>query len=125
MIIEPYRSEEFIQNFSQVVPFAPPNYIDLIEIVVPAKSKMTILDFGNYCDTWAAWGVIYWDFYCDDRPLYPYDHIMDQIGFGTGRQAVQGVPIFGGHRFRVRATNPTAADVRMGISLRYKFDYQE
>lgn len=118
-------SERFIQNFSAVVPTAAPAYIDLVEIIVPAKAVMRVIDFGNYCGTWAAWGTVYWDFLCDDQPLFPYNHIMDQIGFGTGRQVVQAVDVFGGHRFRIRAYNPTAADCRMGISLAYDLIYQE
>ena len=117
--------ERFIQNFSAVVPTAAPAYADLIEIIVPAKATMRVIDFGNYCGTWAAWGTVYWDFFMDDLPLYPYNHIMDQIGFGTGRQIVQAVDINGGHRFRIRAYNPTAADVRMGISLAYDMKYQD
>lgn len=117
--------ERFIQNYSAVVPTAAPNFTDLIEIIVPVKCSMTVIDFGNYCGTWAAWGTVYWDFYQDDQPLYPYNHIMDQIGFGTGRQMVQAVEIMGGHRFRIRATNPTLADVRMGISLAYELKYQD
>lgn len=118
-------AERFIQNYSAVVPTLAPNWVDLVEIIVPAKAIMRVIDFGNYCGTWAAWGFVYWDFYLDDQPLYPYNHIMDQIGFGTGRQVVQAVDITGGHRFRIRATNPTAADVRMGISLAYDFKYPE
>ena len=117
------KTEKFIQNFSADIPIA--GAVDLIDMIIPAKCTMVVLDFGNYCNTVAAWGTIYWDFYNDDLPLYPYNHIMDQIGFGTGRQAVQSVPINGGHRFRIRATNPTAGIVQMGISLEYELRYGE
>jgi len=118
------RTERFIQNFSAVIPLGG-GIVNLIEIEVPRKCQMIVTDFGNYCDTVAAWGTIFWSFYSDDHPLYPYETILDQIGFGTGRQMVQSVPIEGGHRFRVRATNPTAGNVRMGISLAYDLYYQE
>ena len=115
--------QKFIQNYSASVPAA--SNVDLIEIVVPAKATMRVIDFGNYCDTVASWGTIYWDFLMDDLPLYPYNRIMDQIGFGTGRQVVQAIDIYGGHRFRIRAYNPTAGVVKMGISLAYDLKYQE
>lgn len=115
--------ERFIQNYSASVPLT--SFANLVEIVVPAKAVMRIIDFGNYIDTIGAWGAVYWDFYLDDLPLYPYNHIMDQIGFGTGRQTVQAVDIHGGHKFRIRATNPTAAAVKMGISLAYDMKYPE
>jgi hypothetical protein len=126
MSIEPRiesRIERFIQNFSAVV--LAGGFVDLIEITVPAKCTLTIANFGNYCDTVAAWGTIYWQFMVDDHPLYPYEQIMDQIGFGTGRQDVQAVEIFGGHRLRIRAVNPTMGNVRMGISLAHYLKYQE
>ena len=115
--------QKFIQNYSASVPAA--SSVDLIEIIVPAKATMRVIDFGNYCDTVASWGAIYWDFLMDDLPLYPYNRIMDQIGFGTGRQLVQAIDIYGGHRFRIRAYNPTAGVVKMGISLAYDLKYQE
>jgi len=119
------RSEIFIQNFSYLVPTAAPAYTDLFEIVIPAKAVFRVISFGNYCGTLAAWGTVYWDFLVDDFPLYPYNRIMDQIGYGTGRQAVQGIDLTGGHHFRIRAYNPTAADCQMGISLEYVLEYPE
>lgn len=115
--------ERFIQNYSQSVPAA--SAVDLIEVTVPAKAILRIADFGNYIDTVTAWGTVYWEFYSDDKPMYPYEKIMDQIGFGTGRQAVQAVDLRGGHTLRIRAVNPTAGAVKMGISLAYDLAYPE
>ena len=117
------RVEHFIRNYDAVVPLG--SDLDLVEIVVPAKAVMRVLDFGNYIDTPAAWGTIFWEFFHDNLPLYPYEVLYQQIDYGSGRQAVQLVEVHGGHRFRIRAHNPTAGAVRMGISLSYEFEYQE
>ena len=122
------RSETFVQNFSGNVPAAAlgvNGQLDLFTLTVPARAKMTPTEFGNYCGTLAAWGFVWWDFLNDGYGLYPYEQILDQIGFGTGRQGVQGVTIEGGHTFIIRAINSTAAIVRMGISLAYILEYPE
>lgn len=117
------RSETFIQNFSGLVPLG--GNLDLFTIVIPAKAVFRAISFGNYCGTFLAWGFVYWEFLHDGYPLYPYQRVLDQIGFGTGRQNVQGVDIEGGHEFRIRAYNPTAANCNMGISLEYVLEYPE
>lgn len=118
------RSETFIQNFSATI-LATTNQV-LISITVPAKAVMTVLSFGNYASAWTAWGVVYWEFSVDGFPLYPYQRILDQIGFGTQRQAVQAVEITGGHVFQIRAYNPDLLlNYGMGISLEYQLDYPE
>lgn len=119
------KSEVFAQNFSFLVPTAAPAFLDLWTFVVPAKAVFRALSFGNYLGTLAAWGVVYWDFLHDGYLLYPYNRIMDQIGFGTGRQSIQPVDLYGGHEFRIRAYNPTAADVQMGISLEWLLMYPD
>jgi len=117
------RTERFTREYYALVPDA--DVADLVEIIVPAKTTMRLLDYGNFCGTPAAWGFVYWNFYHDDKALYPYELVYDRVSFGTGRQFVQPVEIHGGHRFRVRANNPTAADCRMGVSLCWEFEYQE
>jgi hypothetical protein len=118
------RAETFIQNFSAII-LATTNQI-LIEIVVPAKAVMTVKGFGNYAGAWTAWGTVFWEFSVDEYPLFPYQRIMDQIGFGTNRQNVQAVEITGGHVFRVRAYNPDLLiNYAMGISLEYDLAYPE
>lgn len=117
------RTERFTREYYALVPDA--DFIDLVEIVVPAKAIMRVIDLGNYCGTAAAWGTVYWEFYHDNLPLYPFEIVMEQVMFGLGRQFVQPVEIHGGHFFRIRAVNPTLADCRMGISLHYELEYQE
>jgi len=122
------RSETFIQNFSGDVPAAAMGVngvLDLFTFVVPAKAVMTPKAFGNYCGTLAAWSFVWWMFLNDEYGLYPYEMILDQIGFGTGRQNVQGIEITGGHTFVIRAVNSTAGIVRMGISLEFLLEYPE
>jgi hypothetical protein len=119
------RAEKFIIEPFATVPTAAPSTATIIEIPVPTKVLMRILEIGNFCRTPAAWGTIRWDFFHDDLPLYPFQQIYDQIAFGTTRQAVKNIEIRGGHRFRVRGYNGSGADVVMGISLCYEFEYQE
>lgn len=122
------KSETFIQNYSAAVPAAAlgiPGQVTLFTITVPAKAVMKILDFGNYIGTFAAWSFVWWDFLYDGFPLYPYNRILDQIGFGTGRQEVQGVAVQGGHVCSIVAFNNTAGIVNMGISIAYELDYPE
>lgn len=122
------KAETFRENFSGDVPAAAlgvNGVLDICTITVPPRAVMTPKSFGNYCGTLAAWGFIWWQFLGDGYGLYPYEQILDQIGFGTGRQEVKEIEIFGGHTFIIRAVNSTAGIVRMGISLEYEFAYPE
>lgn len=117
------RFEGFNWDFSDVVPFGG----SLIEMtmIVPAKALMTVKEFGNSCGTLLAWGVVYWEFQIDGYPAYPYNRVMDQLGFQTGRQGIQEIVIPGGHSFTIIAYNPTAANCRLGISVGYELAYPE
>jgi hypothetical protein len=122
------RSETFVQNYSAAVPAAVlgvPGQVTLFTITVPSKAVMRITDFGNYIGTVAAWTFVWWVFLYDGFGLYPYNLILDQIGFGTGRQIVQGVDVQGGHTCSVVAFNNTAGIVNMGISIAYELSYPD
>jgi hypothetical protein len=117
------RSEVFIQPYSALILAGTSQ--DLFAITVPAKAVLKVLSFGNYTDTVLAWTVINWVFYLDNLLLYPFNAIFDQWAFGTERQRIQGIEITGGHTLRIQANNPTAGNVRMGISLEYELSYPE
>lgn len=122
------RSETFVENYSAAVPAAAlgvPGQVDLFTIVVPSKAVLTVIGFGNYIGTLAAWTFVWWDFLADGYGLYPLNRFFDQVGFGTGRQAVQSVPVQGGHTLIVRAFNNTAGIVNMGISIEYLLEYPD
>ena len=121
----PIRAETFVETYSAVVPTAAPSLLDLFTITIPAKAIFRGITFGNICGTLLAWGTVYWVFLLDGLPLYPYQTIMDQVGFATSRQNIQGIDITGGHTLVIRAYNPTAGDCRMGISLEYVLEYPE
>lgn len=125
MIIKRNTFDHKIQDYYATVPTAAPASADLIEVTVPVKSILRIFEVGNWTDTAAAWGTVYWDFFYDDTPLYPFQRIYNQIAFGLGRRRVQTVEILGGHKFRVTAFNPTAGNLVMGITLDMEYEYQE
>jgi hypothetical protein len=117
------KSEEFTGDYFAAVGIGV--FADLVEIIVPAKAVMKLLDYANFLDVPAAWGVCWWEFFIDDMPTTPYAIVFDRVSFGTGRQVVRGNEITGGHHFRIRAQNPTAGIVRMGVSLRWRFEYPD
>ena len=117
------KSEVFIQPYSALILAGTSQ--DLFTITVPAKAIFKLLKFGNYTDTPLAWTVINWVIYLDGLALYPFNAIFDQWAFGTERQLVQGIEVTGGHTLRFQANNPTAGNVRMGISLEYELSYPE
>jgi hypothetical protein len=117
------KVERFVQNYSAAVPIGGTS--DLFTIIVPVKAKLRLRGFGNYAGTLAAWGTIYWAFLLNGGPFYPYERILDQLGYGAQRQDVQPIEISGGSTLIVRAYNPTAAICDMGISLDYELEYQD
>jgi len=117
------KSEVFINNYSALILAGTAQ--DIFTFTVPAKAIFKVLRFGNYCDTPGAWTLISWAFMLDNLFLYPYNAILDQMGFGTERQTLQGIEITGGHTLRIVESNFTAGNVRMGISLEYELSYPE
>jgi len=116
------RKQTFIENLSADVPIN--GTYDLFTFIVPSKSKFRLVSFGNYTDSYSAWGTIFWSFYLNDTLIYPYEKILDQIGTGAHRQPIQPVEVFGGSTFRIQASNPTSAIVAMGVSLRWELYFQ-
>ena len=51
------KSEEFTGDYFAAVGIGV--FADLVEIIVPAKAVMKLLDYGNFCATAAAWGAVY------------------------------------------------------------------
>jgi len=128
MNINQVRRERFSNNFSGNVPAAVagvPGQLDLFTFRVPTKCKLRFLAFGNYTNTVAAWGNIWWIFINNLAPMAPYEAILDQIGYGPQRQQIQALEIYGGSTFIVRAFNNTAGIVQMGVSFEYELEYQE
>jgi len=112
------RKEVFVENWSQNVPIA--GSVDLVTMTVPSRCSMRLISFGNYSGTVAAWGTIYWEFFVDGSVIYPYNRIMDPLGYSGARQGIQDVNISGGHTLIIRANNPTAAICGMGIILEWE-----
>jgi hypothetical protein len=117
------RSENRRNNYSADVPLT--GEAELVSVQVPQKCRLVVKSFGNYCGTLTAWGAVYWVFLQDGRLIYPYENILDQLGYGPSRQPIEDVIIPGGHRFSIMAVNPTAAIVKMGISLEYDLEFAE
>ena len=113
-----FRKNIYVENWSRFVPIA--GSVDLVTMTVPARCFMRLVSFGNYSGTHGAWGTIYWEFFVDGSLIYPYNRIMDPIGYSGARQRIQDVNISGGHTLVIRANNPTAAICGMGIELEWE-----
>jgi hypothetical protein len=117
------KTERFVNNYSATL--VGGTNAALFTMIVPTKCKWRLLSFGNYTDTVAAWTVIYWSFEKNGQAIFPYDAILDQLGYGPQRSPMQAIEVMGGSTITVRAFNPTAGNVAMGISLEYELEYQD
>lgn len=116
------HSRSYTHNYSQLIPAGSSG--DLFVFAVPSPALFKLTHFGNYTETRAAWGMIFWDFIVNGLIYYPGDHIMDQIGYGQHRQNIDGIELPGGSSLIIRASNPTIADCKMGISLDYVLEFR-
>ena len=121
------RREYFRENASvQVLAGAVRTVI--MSLTVPTKARLQLTGFGNYTDTVAAWGTIYWEILVNGVPIEYMGgtpRIMDQVGYAAQRQASTEVMIPGGALLQVVGSNPTAGNVNMGVSLELEGIYQE
>ena len=125
--IQSGRTEYIRENHSvQVLAGAVDTVIG--NFTVPAKCRCRLKSFGNYCDTVAAWGTIYWTIYVNGVPWEiggGTPRIMDQIGYAAQRQGITEREISGGSLVQITGSNPTAGNVNMGISIEFEAIYQE
>lgn len=116
------------QNYSGNVPAAVagvPGQADLFTITVPTRARLKFKSFGNYTDTIAAWGFMWWSFINNGNVMPPYERIMDQLGYGPQRQPIQELEVFGGSTFVIRGFNNTAGIIQMGVSFEYELIQQD
>jgi len=91
---------------------------------VPCRAQAEILEFGNYTDTVAAWGLIYW--YVTQNGFNVTAHfagvwgIYDQIGYAAQRQAISPYVFGGGSILTVYGVNGTAGNIDMGFSAKIR-----
>jgi len=115
-------SQSFVETTSQAIPIGAT--VDLFTLTIPSRCSAEVVAFGNTVGTLLSWRTVYWEILVDGISAYPRGvRIYDQLGFETGRQAFQTIPIGGGHTLVIRATNPTAAICDMGIAVEYVLNY--
>jgi len=107
----------FTESFSEIVTAGSSK--ELFSITIPVKAKFRFLSFKNSTASFDAWGFIYWIFTLNGVPLYPYEHILDQI------DEAEPLELSGGSTLKITGYNPTAQDLKMGIALSYELQYQE
>ena len=106
------------ENISQTVGFvAPNNVVDLWTFVVPQKSVVRLLKFGNYIDLVAAWGAITWSIMRNGIADSRYGAILDQLGTSYQPQEIYMDDFHGGDTITIRVTNAHIANVDIGIRI--------
>ena len=119
-----YSSHAYRENWSVALAAPAGTQVNIITVVVPPKTKMRLLSFGNYLSVVGNWGLVQWDFLKDGIPLYPYTNILDQIGYAAQRSFVENLIIEGGHIFVIRGQQNTGVACNIGISIEYEFVYE-
>lgn len=95
---------------------------------VPFKCVLELLEFGNYMDVVAAWGVNYFVF---TQNMVPFNfaggipNIMDQVGYAAQRQRFDPLLFTGGNLLQCWGIEATGGNVDMGISVGFNLIDQE
>jgi hypothetical protein len=95
---------------------------------VPFKCELELVEFGNYMDTVAAWGINSFVFTQNLVPISwagGYPAIMDQVGYAAQRAKFDPIRFTGGNLLQCWGVEATGGNVQMGISIGYNLIDQE
>ena len=105
---------------------APDNGVFILyDYVVPARTAWRWRKVGNYLGTVAAWGFAYWEVLINGVRVPENGLIYDQIGYAASREIITPVYAMPGERVQVVAHNLTAANLQMGINMKWDLEYGE
>lgn len=93
---------------------------EIFKFAVPAASKMYVTHFGNYIKEFEAWGSIVWIFKKNGVPIYPYEEIRDQLGWGAMLRELAAVELCGADLFTIDIKNEYLDVVLCGVAIKYE-----
>jgi len=108
----------FDENLSYDVAAATTH--EIFRLPVPANSKLFVTHFGNYIKEFDAWGHITWIFKKNGSPIYPYNAIKDQLGWGAMLRELSAVEVAGGDLFTIDIKNEYEDIVKCGVAIKYE-----
>ncbi len=108
----------FDENLSADVAAATTH--EIFRLQVPANAKLFITHFGNYIKEFDAWGSITWIFKKNGSPIYPYNEIKDQLGWGAMLRVLSAVEVPGGDLFTIDIKNEYIDLVKSGVALKWE-----
>ncbi|GAH74689.1 unnamed protein product [marine sediment metagenome] len=118
--------DEFDENISLNIPFAPPNnVVTLYTFVVPSHCILRFTKFANYTNVPAAVGVLMWSIQRNGIPVSKgnYGALYDIIGQSFKPEEIKIPNFTGSDVLTIVVTNGHTANLDMGV--RVVFDLEE
>lgn len=98
--------------------------ITLFTYRVPQKAKLTLTHFSNYLNLPGHWSHVTWSIHRNGIGVYPYDAVLDQIGFSAQPRPIKRIIFNGGDELTIFATDDNSIaqppNLATGIAIKYE-----